>query len=319
MKLLFLGTSAGAPTKQRNVTALALCEDKGKGWYLIDCGEATQHQILHTRLSLNSLKAILITHTHGDHCYGLPGLLASASMSGRSDPLTIIAPDGVRRWLEATREHAELYLTFDLHFLDSATLPQAEFGHLRVGTTPLSHRVPSYAYYFDKQMPARLDTVRLDADSIPRGPLWNRIQKGENVELEGHTVIAEHYLRREASPQRLVICGDNDTPALLTDVCQGADVLVHEATYTREVTQSMTENFGHSDAHTVATFAESVGVHNLILTHFSARYQAHPRAPHHIDEIRHEAASVFNGRLYLAEDLAAFELDGDGVLKPVPE
>lgn len=78
MNLLFLGTSAGVPTKQRNVSGVALRESKGKGWYLIDCGEGTQHQILHTKLSFHSLKAILITHVHGDHCYGLPGILASA-------------------------------------------------------------------------------------------------------------------------------------------------------------------------------------------------------------------------------------------------
>nr|MCH1932376.1 MBL fold metallo-hydrolase [Shewanella shenzhenensis] len=85
MKLQFLGTSAGVPTKQRNVTGLALSESEGKGWYLIDCGEATQHQLLHTHLTLNTLKAIFITHVHGDHSYGLPGILASAAMNGRKN------------------------------------------------------------------------------------------------------------------------------------------------------------------------------------------------------------------------------------------
>lgn len=79
MNLIFLGTSAGVPTKTRNVSGVALRESKGKGWYLIDCGEGTQHQVLHTKLSFHSRKAILVTHVHGDHCYGLPGILASAA------------------------------------------------------------------------------------------------------------------------------------------------------------------------------------------------------------------------------------------------
>ena len=97
MNLKFLGTSAGVPTKNRNVSGVALRESKGKGWYLIDCGEGTQHQVLHTKLSFHSLKAIFITHVHGDHCYGLPGILASAGMGGRKAPLTIVAPAG--KWL----------------------------------------------------------------------------------------------------------------------------------------------------------------------------------------------------------------------------
>ena len=89
MNIVFLGTSAGVPTKTRNVTGIAVREERGNGWYLVDCGEGTQHQILHTNLSINALQAIFITHIHGDHCYGLPGILASAAMNGRKAPLKI--------------------------------------------------------------------------------------------------------------------------------------------------------------------------------------------------------------------------------------
>ena len=83
MNLLFLGTSAGVPTKQRNVSGVALRESKGKGWYLIDCGEGSQHQVLHTKLSFHSLNAIFITHVHGDHCYGLPSIGCKTSINAR--------------------------------------------------------------------------------------------------------------------------------------------------------------------------------------------------------------------------------------------
>ena len=109
MNIVFLGTSAGVPTKTRNVTGIAVREERGNGWYLVDCGEGTQHQILHTSLSINALRAIFITHIHGDHCYGLPGILASAAMNGRKAPLKIMAPSGVREWVEATQQHTQLY------------------------------------------------------------------------------------------------------------------------------------------------------------------------------------------------------------------
>jgi ribonuclease Z len=95
MELMFLGTSSGTPTKERNVSGIALKEINKKEWYLIDCGEGTQHQIMRTHLSLNKLKEIFITHLHGDHCYGLPGLLASASIGGRKDSLVIIGSSKV--------------------------------------------------------------------------------------------------------------------------------------------------------------------------------------------------------------------------------
>ena len=102
-ELTFLGTSSGVPTKQRNVSAIAVSllgeqgsTGKKSPWILVDCGEATQHQLLHTKLKLSTLKAILITHTHGDHCYGLAGLLASLSMHGRTEPLIIIAPQTIK-------------------------------------------------------------------------------------------------------------------------------------------------------------------------------------------------------------------------------
>ena len=131
LKLTFFGTSAGVPTKQRNVTALAVeslnpyasniqnttQSKKSRPWVLIDCGEGTQQQLLHTKLSLHQLQAICITHVHGDHCYGLPGLLASAAMSGRREPLIIVAPKAIATLLEAVALTTELYFPFVINFM----------------------------------------------------------------------------------------------------------------------------------------------------------------------------------------------------------
>jgi len=114
MEIVFLGTSSGVPTKTRNVSATVVKRQDKKAWFLVDCGEGTQHQILHTKLALNHLSAIFITHVHGDHCFGLPGLLASASMSGRTEPITVIAPTEIKSFILSSQKVSDTFLTFEL-------------------------------------------------------------------------------------------------------------------------------------------------------------------------------------------------------------
>ncbi|MCB8888971.1 MBL fold metallo-hydrolase [Vreelandella malpeensis] len=313
MNLLFLGTSAGTPTKQRNFSGLALRERRGKGWYLIDCGEATQHQLLHTPLSLHGLRAILITHMHGDHCYGLPGLLASASMNGRVEPLLIVAPEALKAWLLATFEATQVTLSFSLAFQFVEALPCIDFETLEVSTTRLSHGVDSYAYSFTEKPTPALDTEKLIAQGVPRGPLWGQLYNGENVEWNGEILESRAYLRMTQPPGKIVVAGDNDCPALLASACEGAQVLVHEATYTAAMADKAAE-VRHSYAGQVAAFAESVALPHLVLTHFSPRYQSRGEAASSIEAIRQEAQEAYTGTLYLARDFAEFSLDKAGRL-----
>ncbi|SDN43298.1 ribonuclease Z [Vreelandella arcis] len=312
MNLLFLGTSAGVPTKQRNVAGVALRESKGKGWYLIDCGEGSQHQVLHTKLSLNSLKAILITHVHGDHCYGLPGLLASAAMNGRTEPLTIVAPAGIKAWLDATFETTQLSLSFDVEFVCSDELPSVEFERIAVTTFRLSHRAPSYAYGFtERKVESALDVDKLAQKGIPRGPLWGQLKQGADIEFAGERFKSRDFLISKHKPRKVVIAGDNDQPDLLSEACVGAQVLVHEATYTEAMAEKAGD-VGHSYAKQVAAFAEAVALPNLVLTHFSPRYQLNPHVSPSIEDIRKEAQCVYSGSLYLARDFLELTLDKSG-------
>ncbi|QYX54312.1 ribonuclease Z [Pseudomonas sp. S07E 245] len=318
MDLQFLGTSSGVPTKARNVSATAVIEASGKSWYLVDCGEGTQHQLLHTSLSMRDLRGIFITHVHGDHCYGLPGLLASAGMSGRSEPLELIMPLALHEWLRLSLAVSQTYLPFELHLLAVETLQDWRSAQVAVTTVELSHRVPSYGFVFTEINPEpRLDTERLQADGIPRGPLWGDLAHGRQVEHEGRVLDTLTYLKASRAARRIVVCGDNDSPALLAEVAKGADVLVHEATFTEPVLQRSQSNFGHSTAAAVAQFAEAAGVPNLVLTHFSARYQDNPQRSPSIDDVRQEAQAHYSGQLTLARDLQRYHLGKDGLLAAV--
>jgi len=315
MDLLFLGTSAGVPTKARNVSATAVIEASGSQWYLVDCGEGTQHQLLRTPLSIRDLRGVFITHVHGDHCFGLPGLLASAGMSGRTQPLDLILPAALHDWLRLGLAASDTFLPFELRLLAVEQLTDWCSDALRVSTVQLSHRVPSVGYVFTELNPEpRLDVQRLDAEGIPRGPLWGELAKGHSIEHAGRVLHGCDYLRASRPARKVIVCGDNDSPELLAEVAKGADVLVHEATFTQPIIERSGATFGHSSAAQVARFAETAGVRNLVLTHFSARYQPDPRRSPCIDDVREEALAQYSGNLTLARDLQRYHIGRDGSL-----
>ena len=345
LKLTFLGTSAGVPTKQRNVTALAIeCLNpylsgaspqpkKSRPWVLIDCGEGTQQQLLHTKLSLRQLAAICITHVHGDHCYGLPGLLASAAMSGRHEPLTLIAPKAIAKLLDAITLTTELYFPFAITFMaieellskDSEDNGKVSFSfdsqhQLDIDITPLSHRVASYGFGITQNISQRtLNTDKLTAAGIAASALWGKLQHGKDVMTEdGRELRSADYVDNEVKRTRVVVAGDNDTPACLSAALVDTDLLVHEATYTHEVLdkiQTKNPDFDpmHSSAQSVGKFAQDVGLKNLILTHFSARYQSFDNpnsSTANMGHIRLDVQRAYQGNLWLAADFAQYTVEG---------
>jgi len=314
MEVQFLGTSSGVPTKSRNVSGIALVEKAGKRWHLIDCGEGTQHRILSSKLSVNKLETIFVTHVHGDHCYGLPGLIASAGLSGRTNGLTIVAPKGIKEWLESTIQYTQLYLPYELKFVATESLKTLKLGDLSVSAVELSHRVPSFAYVFEEHLEEiSLDLDKLNLSEIPRSPAWGKLQKGENVEVSGELHLSEDFTIRHHFNNKLIICGDNDSPELLAEACIDCKLLVHESTYS-ETMASRAKEVGHSYASQVASFAESASIPNLILTHFSPRFSANRDDVHTLEIMKAEAASSYSGKLFLADDFDRYQLDKFGKL-----
>ena len=312
--LTFLGTSSGVPTKYRNVTGLAVQSVVSRDWWLVDCGEGTQHRLQHTPLTLHDLAGICITHVHGDHTYGLPGLLASAAMAGRTRPLILIAPLPVKAWLEATMQHTEWFLPYELVHVDVAPqqLVHRQQG-LEIERHPLSHRAPSVGFRFAfENVQWRVDGEALRARGVAPGPAWGQLKHGRDVTLDdGSVLLAADYRVQETTRAVLVVGGDNDTPALLAQACAGAQLLVHEATYTEAVLQKVGPGPTHSSVQRVAQFAAACGLPNLILTHFSARYDSGEG----MAELAAEAQLHYSGQLHLAEDLASYAPDADGVVR----
>ena len=312
----FLGTSSGVPTLTRNVSALAIRNSKNKDWILVDAGEGTQHRIQQAKLSLQSLVAICITHVHGDHCYGLVGLLASAGMNARTTPLTIIAPKEIQQWIAVTAQLTDLHLPYSLNFIDvnEATQIQQITDELSIQAHPLSHRVPSFAFSIITQYTQKkLDTQALIQLGVPKGKVWGDLQQGKDIQLNGKTLQANDFIQTQIQRVHAIVGGDNDRPELLAQACQDAQLLIHESTYTQAVLDKVGTGPMHSSAKIVAEFAQQQGLSNLILTHFSPRHQDSAGQQAIAEEVR----QFYQGSFYLAHDFDQFTLDAIGQLSKV--
>ncbi|ESK55260.1 ribonuclease Z [Acinetobacter tjernbergiae DSM 14971 = CIP 107465] len=256
----FLGTSSGVPTLTRNVSGLAIRNSNNKDWILVDAGEGTQHRIQQAKLSLQSLVAICITHVHGDHCYGLVGLLASAGMNARTAPLTIIAPKQIQQWIEITAQLTDLHLPYPLKFIDvnEATQIQQLTDELSIQAHPLSHRVPSFAFSIIAQYTQKkLDTQALIQLGVPKGKVWGYLQQGLDLQFNEQTLKAVDFIQIQTQRVHAIVGGDNDRPELLAQACQDAQLLIHESTYTQTILDKVGSGPMHSSAKMVAEFKQS--------------------------------------------------------------
>lgn len=317
MKITFLGTSSGLPTKERNVSGIALRFDQSSDWMLFDCGEATQHQLLKTPYSLPKLSHIFITHLHGDHCFGLFGLLSTRSLNNAQEPITIFGPIGIRKLLETVFKITQTHFRFktDIREIDSQNtnfvIPQA---HIKV--IPLEHSVTSYAFVIqEKTKLGRFKVEFAKAKGIPSGPIYGRLKKGEKIKLpNGKILNGNDFIEKPIPGRKIIIAGDNKNPELLLPYLKNCNLLIHEANYTEKVKELVKEEFFHSTARDVARVAQKAMIPNLILTHFSARFSLEysRTKKYSINDVLQEALTEYSGNCFLAKDLKTFQLNAKG-------
>ncbi|MDO7904934.1 ribonuclease Z [Paenibacillus sp. JX-17] len=275
MELYFLGTNAGVPSLQRNVTAIALriLEERRSMW-LFDCGEGTQHQILKSPLKLSKLEKVFITHLHGDHLFGLPGLLSSRAYQGGTTPLELYGPKGIKAFIEMSLELSQSRINYDLKVIEHDGGIIFEDDQFVVESALLDHRIDSYGYRItEKDRPGKLDLEQLKQHGVKPGPIYGKLKRGEAVELGDGLVLHPHQVLGSPKKGRIVtILGDTRPAPNVVPLARGADVLVHEATFLHELVDTAYE-YHHSTAVQAAEAAKQAGVGQLIMTHFSSRYK----------------------------------------------
>jgi len=274
MQLLFLGTGAGVPAKLRNVSSLALMllEERNAVW-LFDCGEATQHQILHTSLKPRKIEKIFITHLHGDHIFGLPGLLGSRSFQGGMSDLTVYGPKGIRDYIDISLQVSQTHLKYPLTIVEIEEGSIFEDGQFIVEALLLDHAVPSFGFRIvEKDKQGTLDAEQLIADGILPGPLYQHLKKGATVTLEdGRTVDGRDYLGPTQKGRVISILGDTRPCENAVKLAMEADLLIHEATFAAG-NEEMAVDYFHSTTIQAAELALEAKVRKLCLTHISSRY-----------------------------------------------
>ena len=274
MELLFLGTGGGTPSRLRNVTSIALnLQGVHHGFWLFDCGEGTQHQMLRCPLKVSKLEKIFITHLHGDHIFGLPGLLTSRSMNGITDAITLYGPKGIKAFVEATIGLSGSWLTFPLEIVEITAGEVLNDEHFRVTAYPLTHPVECYGYRIEEHdKPGALDAERLLADGIKPGKLFQQLKLGKTVTMEdGQIVDGRKYLGPAIKGLTLAIFGDTSPTPASRELAANVDVMVHEATLAVAMEEKANSR-GHSSTVQAAKAAKEAGAKRLIVTHLSSRY-----------------------------------------------
>ncbi|QED28538.1 ribonuclease Z [Microvenator marinus] len=301
VKLVFLGTGSGKPTPHRNVSAVGLFREGDL--LLFDCGEGTQLQLAKAPLRPGSLRAIFLTHFHGDHVNGLPGFVGSLTLNSRDEVLTIVGPVGLRRWFKTMRDVHILRPGFPINLVEVEGPGVVFEGQgFRVEAGPLKHRIPTWGYtYIEDARPGRFDLDKARELGIPAGPLYGRLQRGEAVILEdGREVHPSDVLGHARPGLRIAYCTDTQPCEGAVELARGADLLIHESTYPAG-DEKLAKERGHSTSADAARCAKEAGAKKLVLTHLS---QKHMR----LDDFLTGARDIFPN-IVVARDLLEMDIE----------
>lgn len=273
LKVVFLGTAGSVPTPKRSLPAI-LVKRKGEQ-LLFDCGEGVQRQMVMAGASFHKTTKVFITHMHGDHVLGLPGLMQTMALHGREKPLEVYGPPEIKRLIECIRETVQFGLTFpiEIHEICEAGVV-CETSEYTVQAVWANHVTPSLAYALvEKPRPGKFYPEKAKALGVPEGPLWGQLQRGKAVRFsDGRIVKPEEVLGPPRPGRKIVYTGDTRPFKGLAEFAAGADLLIHDATLDDGLADRAFED-GHSTPSQAAETAKKANVKKLVLTHISARYE----------------------------------------------
>ncbi|RQP10259.1 MAG: ribonuclease Z [Chryseobacterium sp.] len=276
-QLTILGYNSAIPTVKSTPTAqfLQMCER----YFLIDCGEGTQVQLRRARVKFSKINHIFISHLHGDHCFGLPGLVASFRLLGREQALHIYGPVGIREMMETIFRITETQRGFEVHYHELSSKQSEmifEDEKVEVWTVPLDHRIYSNGYLFkEKEKERKLNMREVSKYKEIEVCDYHNLKKGKDFILSDGYVLKNEVLTDDPEPPvSYAFCSDTRYKESIADIVHGVDLLYHEATFLHEL-KAMADKTGHSTALEAAMIAKKAEAKKLILGHFSNRYNDH--------------------------------------------
>ncbi len=292
MQITFLGTSSGVPTRARNVSSVALRLPQRAELWLFDCGEGTQHQILRSDLKSSQLSRIFVTHMHGDHIFGLMGLLASCGLAGNVERVDMYGPPGLNEYIQSALRYSHTHFSYPVKVHAVRPGVVYEDHEFTVSCGLLHHRIPAFGYRIaEKDRSGRFDVEKAKALQIPPGRIYGQLKRGETVTLaDGRVINGKELCGPTEIGRKIAYCTDTVYCEGAVELAEDADVLIHEATFAHQDADLAFQRL-HSTTTMAAQTALVAKAKRLLMTHFSPRY-----APGNILELKdllQEARAIF--------------------------
>ncbi len=304
MEITFLGTSSGVPTRSRNVSSIALRLPQRAEVWLFDCGEGTQHQIQRSNIKVSQIRRIFITHMHGDHIFGLMGLLASCGLAGNPQQIDIYGPAGLGDYLQACSRYSHTHLSYPIKVHKHRAGVIYEDDEYVVKCQKLEHRVTAYGYRVEeKDRPGHFDAEKARSLGIPFGPLYGELKRGKTITLpDGRQISGKELVGPDQVGRKIAYCTDTIFCQGSIELAKDADVVIHEATFAHQDALMAYERL-HSTSTMAAQVALAANAKTLIMTHFSPRYA--PGNELSVKDLLQEARAIF-ANTEIAEDFLTY-------------
>lgn len=299
LRIIFLGTGGSWPTIKRNVSSIAV--KRGNEILLFDCGEGTQRQFQKSKISYMQISKIFITHFHGDHFLGLPGLIQTMQLNDRKKPLNIFGPIGIKNLVDKLLNLGYFKPEYKISTFELKDGDIINYSDYLIKIIEVNHSIPSLGYCIEEKLrPGKFNKKKALELGVPEGPLFNKIQKGNKIILSNNKIVKpDMILGSPRKGRKIVISGDTKPIGKMIEFAKFADILIHDSTFDSDLTNIALE-YGHSTSYQSAEIAKKAKVDSLYLYHISPRYLNN-------NVIENDAKKIFK-KSFVPKDLDEIEI-----------